>query len=333
MAIKIDKYKKLKDSIHSIVTKLSEKDILSLTQLSKELKNYNITISANVLLKLLESDIFNKKDSDWLFFDSKKKTISANFKKRSPLGKSRKKIIKKEKDEIEKSELLNRENTIDSIDKENLKIKSPIPSEVIYDTFNNIDKDIIIKIKKLIDDAIQNNLIENIYEQAWFFMINKIMPLLELTLKNKWKTHKPNSTIWAIPTLKDIDIGIIVWHFKYGKGIISSVTDQMFNINFFVPFNGKPNSNSKLMKINIVLKNKTIRIYKSHIKNQIEKKGYKPAYIKDLDQNDKIYHIARNSIGEIKNVNLIDKHINININNKTIKVPFSEFHKNQKINR
>lgn len=108
--LKVKTDRKLKDAIHDIVTSLNENEFFDLGTISNILRHqYNIYITPNLLERFLllwdddKDTIFKKSDKKWLSWDSKEKIIENNIKKgnRKPvLAKSRKKLIKKEEEEV-----------------------------------------------------------------------------------------------------------------------------------------------------------------------------------------------------------------------------------------
>jgi len=97
---------KLRDSIHDImISDLKPGDEMTLQELSEKLKDFNITITPEILEKLIfenwwkndDYSIFRKKDKKWLDLWPYKKTIELKKKTGDPpLGKSRRKIKNKE---------------------------------------------------------------------------------------------------------------------------------------------------------------------------------------------------------------------------------------------
>lgn len=106
--IHIDSKRKLRDAIHDIViNNLNYGEEMKIDDLSKILKNeYNIIIKSDILKKLIYNDwwklnkdsLFREKDKKWLDVWQYRNTIERKkLKTTTPLGKSRKKIEKEEK--------------------------------------------------------------------------------------------------------------------------------------------------------------------------------------------------------------------------------------------
>jgi len=345
-AIKIDKYKKLKDSIHDIVTNLPKDKWLTMTQLSKKLKEFNITISSDILLKFLndwkndKKGVFTTDDEEWLYFDDKNNSIfsSLNFKQPASIGKSRRKIRKKEIKNKEEKEEFKRKSDIDKLKQEEKENRCPIPSEVIFDTFEDIHISDVSKIMKLIHNAIKNKEIEFLYEPSWDYMIEISLKTISegglgLEIKNDtWTKHKPNDQ-WVLPEIEDLDKGVPIWHFKYGKGIINDVNGIMLEIDFDDNENSTL-SNTKKLKLDVVINNKSIRIDKDYTKNKKSgKKGYSIAYLKDLKTNDTVFHKKRKINGVVTGTSFVDgdNFIKLRFDGKIIKLSFDEFLKYQNI--
>jgi hypothetical protein len=108
--LKIKTDKKLKDAIHDIVTTLKSDEFFDFGTISNILRHqYNIFITPNLLERFFilwndnKDSIFNKSDKKWLKWDSKEKIIQNNIKignKKPVLAKSRKKLIKKDEEEV-----------------------------------------------------------------------------------------------------------------------------------------------------------------------------------------------------------------------------------------
>lgn len=337
-SIKINKYKKLKDSIHDIVTKLNNNQWLDMIQLSKELKSFNIVIQPIVLKKMLNdwinnnSRIFDNDDYEWLYYDKDSDIVfnTLGFEKKKNLGKYRRKQIKeynkKLKTELEKK----KKDIIENVNKieKNKKLTCPIPTEIFLDLFNDIDENDIIQLKKSINDEIKNKKLKNLYEPTWDFIIDISTKSIgeggygyELKDKEEWDKHKPKED-WVIPDEKDIDKYIPVWYFKYGIGKITSYDGYQMSIEFdgsYIPKNFNAIS---------LLNNKTIRINKEYIKKPSDIDGYKPARLIDLSYGSNILHKDR---GEGTIYSIGEYNIKMNIDNKSIKIPTNLFHIYQKI--
>jgi len=342
-SIKVDKYKKLKDSIHDIVTKIPKDKWLTVSELSKKLKEHNINMPTSLLAKFLtdwkngkKNPIFLPLDSEWLFFDSDNNSVfsTLHFQQPPSMGKSRRKISEKEKKEAEEAEEKKRKSDIEKLKEQDKAINSPIPSEVILDTFQEVDVSDVTNIMKNLYTSIESGEIESLYEPAWEQMIKiGTTPISEggfgLELKDDtWEQHKPDDQ-WVVPEEKDLDKGVPVWYFKYGKGVIDDVTDNMLEIKFD-DIDGK--KTDKKLKTFAVLKNKSIRINKDYVKNNSNKKGYDIAYLKDLKVNDEIYHKTRKKDGVIKSIpTIMDKDIKLTIDDKTVKLTVGEFLRDQNI--
>jgi len=343
-AIKVNKYKKLKDSIHDIITTIPKDKWLSTPEISKKLKKYNIAMPSKLLTKFLtdwkndkKNPIFTYDDNDWLFFDKENNIVfsTLHFDKPASVGKSKRKIRKEEIKKAEEAEEKKRKSDIDKLKEEEKTINCPIPSEVIFDTFKDIDVDDVSKIKKNIHNKIENEELDFLYEPAWDYMIklgtNTISENgLGLELKeDTWKNHKPDDQ-WIVPEEKDLDKGSPIWYFKYGKGIINDISGNMLEIDFD---DGEFVKTIKKLKTEAVLRNKSIRIDKDYIKKESKKKGYDIAYLKDLKTNDEVYHKTRKKNGTVKSSAFVgdDNIIKFTFDNKTINISFDEFLKDQNI--
>jgi len=344
-SIKIDKYKKLKDSIHTIVSKIPKDKWLSVPQLSKKLKKFNINITSTILTIFLtdwindKKSIFDSDDEDWLFFDKKNNIVfsTLHFDQPPNLGKSRRKIRKEEIEKTEEKSEIKRQKDIDRLKDDEKKnvIRCPVPSEVIFDTFEEVSIDDVLKIKKFIHDSIKREEIEFLYEPAWDIMIKTALsPISDggfgMELKDRWEEHAPGDE-WVIPDEKDLDIGVPIWHFKYGKGFIESEN----GITLEIKFKNTDKKNPfilKQLRTNAILNNKSIRINKDYIKKNVKKSGYEPAYLKDLKLNDTVFHKIRKINGTLISIfSSGDDVVKFKFNNKIVKISVEEFLKKQNI--
>lgn len=107
--LKIKTNKKLKDAIHDIVVTLDENEFFDTGTISNILRHqYNIYITPKLLERFLtlwdqnKDSIFSFEDDKWLSWDSTEKIIENNLskKKRGILGKSRRKLKRKEEEEF-----------------------------------------------------------------------------------------------------------------------------------------------------------------------------------------------------------------------------------------
>jgi len=337
-AIKVDKYRKLKDSIHTIISNLSKDEWLTTDQLSKMIKKYNINISGSVIKKLLEdwvnnkSSIFNKDDYDWLYYDKDNDIVFSTIHFSGPplLGKSRRKIIKKTKEEEKEKKEKLRISIIEDVEKfeKDNSIRSPIPVAVILDTFIDLSKDEVIRIQESIYNAIIKGELDFLYEPAWDFMIDLTTRSISegglgMELSKDWKKNEPDPK-WVIPSEKDFDKGVPVWYFRYGKGKIENFTGIMLIIEFNLD-----TKITKRLRSEAILANRSIRIDKRYVKKPVNRKGYEIAYLKDIKEGDEVYHKKRRKNCKIKSISEND--IRLSIDNKIIKLPVGEFLKEQNI--
>jgi len=105
--IKIRNDRKLRDAIHDIVTTLEIDEYFDVVTISNILReNFSIILSPNLLVRFLtywEEDkdtIFLKSDDKWLSWDKEEEIIENNhikIKRKAKLGKSRRRLINKEK--------------------------------------------------------------------------------------------------------------------------------------------------------------------------------------------------------------------------------------------
>jgi len=317
--IKINKNKKLKDAIHDVVSKLDKDEWLTVKDLTKEIKKFNVTISPSILSNILKDWIDNPKnnniflptDVDWLYYDKENDIVftTIKFKSKPVIGKSRKKI---KEEEEKKNEELRKKSIL------NLKIEndiSVIPNEVIENVVSNLDINLLQDIKKHINISILSNKIKPIYEEAWKYMI-KYLKSNHVKLKPQWKRHEPNEN-WVIPKKSDLDIYQPVWYFKYGKSIIDDI-DIDNNLLVITYHNEK-----KRFKLNSVLNNKSIRIDKKYLKKDIDDKNKRILYLYEVECDIPIYHKTRETYGIIDKIN--KQNIIISISNKKIKIPFRNF--------
>lgn len=339
-SVKIQKYKKLRDAIHDIVVELDKDSWLTIKQLSEELKKFNIKINELVLNKILDNwqnkkdyTILDILDDEWLFYDKENNSVftTLKFPKPSSLAKSRKNIIKEEIKKQKEQDEKRKEEIIENVDKieEKDSIKCPISTKMILDTFDNVEEEDIIKIKKFIEKSINNKEIEYLYEPAWYFMVKKVSDDilnggLGYSLKSTWNKHKPNTKKWVIPVEEDFDNNVIIWHYKYGEGKIDAIYDDVLSINF------EGEKVIKRIKIKSSLLNKSIRINKSFKKRPINIDGYRHAYLKDLERGDQVYHKKRGNGEVIENLKYSDD-IKFLFDLKNIKMNKNEFLINQNI--
>jgi len=107
--IKVRNNKKLRDAIHDIVVTLEVDEYFDVSTISNILRDdFNIFLSPKLLERFIvywndsKDSIFSRDDNKWLFWDSSEQFIENNLirvKKRGVLGKSRRRLIKKEKDD------------------------------------------------------------------------------------------------------------------------------------------------------------------------------------------------------------------------------------------
>lgn len=339
-SVKIQKYKKLRDAIHDIVVELDKDSWLTVKQLSEELKKFNIKINELTLNKILDNwqnkkdyTILDILDDEWLFYDKDNNSVftTLKFPKPPSLAKSRKNIIKEEIKKRKEQEEKRKEEIIENVDKieEKDPIKCPISTIMILDTFENIEEEDVIKIKKFIEKSINNKEVEHLYEPAWYFMVKKVSDDilnggLGYSLKNTWNKHKPNTKKWVIPVEEDFDNKVIIWHYKYGEGKIDTIYDDVLSINF------DSEKIIKRIKIKSSLLNKSIRINRSFKKRPIDIEGYRHAYLKDLEKGDQVYHKKRGYGEVIENFKYSDD-IKFLFSLKNIKMTKNEFLINQNI--
>lgn len=110
--LKIRSDKKLRDALHDIVTELKEDEFFDLGTISNILRHeYNIFLTPKLLERLLtlwsenKGSILTENDETWLYWDNENKIIENNLKKikrSGKLGKSRRRLKRKEEEEIYK---------------------------------------------------------------------------------------------------------------------------------------------------------------------------------------------------------------------------------------
>jgi hypothetical protein len=110
LRIKVNKYKKLRDSIHDIILSLKKDEWINIKDIIKKLEEFNINISEYILNKILiewmdnpsNNNVFLPTDTDWLYYDKKNKILfSTIYYKEPTIGKYREKI---KNDELENQE-------------------------------------------------------------------------------------------------------------------------------------------------------------------------------------------------------------------------------------
>jgi hypothetical protein len=332
-AIKVDKYRKLRDSIHDIVVSLSENEWITSEDLSKKLKKFNINIPPKILKRLLidfkngKSNILRSDDTDWLYYDEDGDAIFTTlyFEQEPVLGKGRKKA---EEEESKPKYVYSYEPT-----KRRISL-CPIPGDVIRETFIIDDEVDVGVIKRFIHKAVEKGVIDFVYEEAWEYMIENVpKPLTEgglgIELKDPNK-HKPLDG-WVIPEEKDIDIHTPVLHYKHGIGFIEDVDNDIIKIDFQDKENPKEIT-SKRLKKDIIFKNKSIRIPINYIKRESDVEGYDVAYLKDMTYNTEIYHKTRKETGKVDDSPKVKDYITFKLdNNKKIRMEFEEFLVDQNI--
>lgn len=324
--VKIKKYNKLKDYIRDIVLSLKNDEWVTILELTKKLQNYNIIINDEILLKFLENwknnkdfTIFDYDDDEWLYFDNENKVVFniLYLNKESNFGKYQKtKMDKDISNQLEQKKEL-RKKIIDNLEKLEDKDKQYIPiyNEIIIDTFNNLNEKDIINVKNYLYDAYINKKVEFKYDPMWFYMIYNVPKDLGLKLKlDTYKDHYPDSK-WVIPKIKDLDKGVNIWYFKYGKNGIIDDVDETRGLLVI-----KYNNIYKRLILSKLLNNNSIRIDKNHIKPPPISDTLLPAYIKDLKINDIIYNKKENKYGNISSY-IYDDNIKIKYEDtKNIKI-------------
>lgn len=334
--VKINKYKKLRDAIHDIITDLDKDQWLNIKDLSEELLKFNIRIPEEILIKIISSwknkkdyTILEPTDIDWFFYDDKNNIVfnALNFSNPPSLGKSRERIKKEEKKKKKEDEKKRRIEIIDNVKKIESKhpIKCPIPTMVILDTFVNVDENDVLEIKEFIEKAIENNKINNLYEEAWDYMVKRIPVDLEYEIKkDTWLLHKLNTNKWVLPDYIDFDIKVRVWYYKYGKGSIDYMYGDYLTIDFdrIIPV--------KRINTKLAMSNKSIRIDKSYKKEPLKLEGFEYAYLKDLRIGNRIYHKKR-GYGKVYQNLAYNNNIEFEFDGKIVRMTKRQFLKEQNI--
>jgi len=231
--IKIKNNKKLRDAIHDIVTSLEKDEYFDVVTISNILRyDYNIILSPNLLVRFIvywtenKDSIFNSSDNKWLSWDNDEQIIENNIVKierKSKLGKSRRKLIKKESEDRLKTTKQNGwrkikdgrfiyygiksfnitnddEITITIYEKEKYKKnENPIPPELIKKIFILDHPNDANKFSNIIQNDIKMNKIVsnpnngNFYYDECFKLLFKISEKYKLDVIKGWdKKYAPS---------------------------------------------------------------------------------------------------------------------------------------------
>ena len=284
-SIKVDKYRMLKDSIHDIVSKLGRDEWVTMKDLANKLKEHNVTIQPKALEVMFnnwidnkDSKIFTNDDYDWVYYDKDNKIAFSTrfFKKPNTLGKSRRKII--EEDRKKRTEKL--ESNIK-------KLKLPLTTDII-DNILIINGDrydhakTLLSIKRNIKEAIKSGKIKETYDSVFKYLTDTLAKDMNIEIdKNQYDKYKLVDG-WVIPTEYDIDEFEPVWHVKYGKGVITSVSTTSITVTFNKDI-------IKTLRTDAVLRNMSLKIPVAYKRRRNIKSGYKLAKYKDINLNTTLY--------------------------------------------
>lgn len=321
LRIKVNKYKKLRDSIHDIILSLKKDEWINIKDIIKKLEEFNINISEYILNKILiewmdnpsNNNVFLPTDTDWLYYDKKNKILfSTIYYKEPTIGKYREKI---KNDELENQEKERKKLILD------LKLEndiSTIPNNIYENVIDKLNINLLQDIKKYINKKIiENNIKSPIYEDEWKYLMEFIKDN-DLTLKDNWIRYKPSDK-WIIPEKKDLDKFVPIWYFKYGKSVIESIdeSNNLLTIMF--------HNTLKKFKLDLLLINKSIRINKNFIKKPVKLKDKKLLYLKDVQLDIPIYHKKRKKDGVISFLSDKERYLTVDLIDKKIKIPYRDF--------
>lgn len=316
--IKVDKYQKLRDCIHDEISKLTDKEWITLDDLSKRLEQNSIKIPVNVLRKILTDfadenyNILEEEDEDWLYYDKESDIVFSSlfFEQPSSLGKSR----KKEQAKI----------TYTTYAKKTLL--SPINNDIINKIFNIEDPDDYGVIKRFIHKIIEKDKIEYTFGNLIKYLVDNVSkPIdeggLDIDLNDDFDIKKINKW-WIKAKESDFDLFVPILHNKYGLGIISKIEFDTLTITVI----DEKKMSEKRLKKDVLITNESLKIMKEYRKKASGVKGYEAAYLKDLGYNKKVYHKVRKEFGVCIDYPPTDDHVTIKLEDfRKIRIEFKDF--------